>query len=339
MAATYKDIRRLTGLSLATISKYFNGGNVKAANRELIEKAVDELGFVTNDFARGLRSRRSMAIGVVLADLNSVFYTSVVSNMEERLREAGYSTIITNSRGNARAEEQAIGFLLGKMVDGIVIVPVGDHVGGLDMAQARGVPVVAVDRLIANAEVDAVVVDNADAIASAVELLTAAGHTSIALLDGPDDVYTMRERRRGFKMAIKSATGRDPGADLTKPGPFTVEGGHDGLLRLMRLSPSPTAVVCANYELTLGAIIARNELGDDAAAPVIVGFDNLELSRIVRPRPTVVAQPIAKIATTAAELLLERLAGVLPDGPRVILCRTELVVGEPIPPPFGAGSN
>ena len=86
MAATYKDIRRLTGLSLATISKHFNGGNVLHANRVLIEHAASELGYQVNDFARGLRSRRSMTLGVVLAELNSTFNTTIVSAMEERLR-------------------------------------------------------------------------------------------------------------------------------------------------------------------------------------------------------------------------------------------------------------
>ena len=111
MAATYKDIRDLTGLSLATISKYYNGGNVREGNRALIEKAAAELGFVGNDMARGLRSRRSMTIGIVLAELNSTFYTTVVTGMEERLREAGYGTIIANSRDNPDTEAEAINFL------------------------------------------------------------------------------------------------------------------------------------------------------------------------------------------------------------------------------------
>jgi len=137
MAATYKDIRRMTGLSLATISKHFNGGNVTYANRVLIEHAARDLGYRVNDFARGLRSRRSMTLGVVLAELNSTFNTTIVSAMEERLREAGYGTIICDSRGSSQAEAESIRFLIGKMVDGIVIVPVGDDVEGLDAAAER----------------------------------------------------------------------------------------------------------------------------------------------------------------------------------------------------------
>lgn len=328
MAATYKDIRRLTGLSLATISKHFNGGNVLYANRVLIEQAAGDLGYQVNDFARGLRSRRSMTLGVVLAELNSTFNTTIVSAMEERLREGGYGTIICDSRGSADAETEALHFLLGKMVDGIVIIPVGDEVVGLSAAAERGVPVVSIDRVITNVAVDAVVIDNRAAIASAVELLTRAGHTDIALLAGPDAFFTMRERRLGFREAVKRSTGRLPRRAFTQPDAVSIEGGHDGMRRLMRLSAPPTAVVCANYEFTLGATIALNEFGPDTPVPAIVGFDNLDLARVIRPRPTLVCQPVAEIATRAAELILERISGGAPREPRTVVLETELVVGD-----------
>src|SRR5450759_1984797 len=206
MAATYKDIRRMTGLSLATISKHFNGGNVTYANRVLIEHAARDLGYRVNDFARGLRSRRSMTLGVVLAELNSTFNTTIVSAMEERLREAGYGTIICDSRGSSQAEAETIRFLIRKMVAGIVIVPV-----------------VAIDRAIANGAVDAVVIDNRTAIASACELLAGAGHTKVALLAGPDSTFTMRERRLGFRQAVKRHTGKLPARTLTQPDNVSIE--------------------------------------------------------------------------------------------------------------------
>ncbi len=329
MAATYKDIRRLTGLSLATISKYFNGGNVTHNNRVLIEQATRDLDYQVNDVARGLRSRRSMTLGVVLAELNSTFYTAIISSMEEKLRDAGYGTIICDSRGSGEAESDAIHFLIGKMVDGIVIMPVGDEVAGLAAAAERGVPVVAVDRAIANAAVDTVVIDNRAAIASAVDLLAAAGHTDIGLLAGPDTTFTMRERRIGFRQAMKRHTGHLPRRAYTQSDPVTMQGGYAGLRRLLALDPRPTAVVCANYEFTLGATVAINELADGAPVPAMVGFDNLDLARIIRPRPTLVAQPVAQIAVRAAELILERIASTTHLEPRTVVLQSELVVGDP----------
>ena len=316
MVATYKDIRRITGLSLATISKYYNGGNVLGPNRELIEKAAADLDYQVNNVARGLRSKRSMTIGVILDELDSTFNTTIVSRMEERLREAGYGTIICDSRRDTESQADVMR---------IVVIPVDDDTPFLNPARDRDVPVVAVDRLMPGT--DSVVIDNRGAISSAVQLLTNAGHTTIGLLAGPDTTYTMRERREGFRQAIQDRTGRIPRAELMTPEPVSIEGGCAGMRRLLRLSDPPSAVVCANYGLTLGATVALNELGSDAR-PALVGFDNLELARLIRPRPTLVTQPIEKLAVEAAELLLRRLSGEGPAEPVTIILDTTLMVGH-----------
>lgn len=325
MVATYKDIRRLTGLSLATISKYYNGGNVLGPNRELIEKAAADLDYQLNNVARGLRSRRSMTVGVILDELDSAFNTTIVSRMEERLREAGYGTIICDSHKDAESQADVMRFLVGKMVDGIIVVPVDDDASFLVPARDRGVPVVAVDRLVPGT--DSVIIDNRAAIASAVQLLTTAGHTSIGLLAGPDSTYTMRERRAGFRDAVQDRTGLLPRAELIEPEHVSIEGGCAGVRRLLRLSAPPTAVVCANYGFTLGATIALNELGPESR-PALVGFDNMDLARLIRPRPTLVAQPIEDLAIEAAELLLQRLNGDGPDEPVTITLDTTLMIGH-----------
>ncbi len=315
----------MTGLSLATISKYYNGGNVLNQNRELIEKAAAELDYQVNNVARGLRSRRSMTIGVILDELASTFNTTVVSRIEERLREAGYGTIICDSRQDAASQADVTRFLVGKMVDGIIVVPVDDDDAFLAPARDRQVPVVAVDRLVPGT--DSVVIDNRAAIGSAIRLLTTVGHRTIGLLAGSDSTYTMRERRLGFGEAVQQRTGTLPRTELMVPQHVSIEGGYAGLRRLLRLSAPPTAVVCANYSLTLGATIALNELEPDAR-PALVGFDNLELARLIRPRPTLVTQPVEDLALEAAELLLQRLAGEGPDGPTTVILETTLLVGH-----------
>lgn len=326
MVATYKDIRRLTGLSLATISKFYNGGNVLEANRALIERAAADLGFQINHVARGLRSRRSMTVGVVLDRLSSTFNATIVSCLEERLREAGYGTIICDSRNDESTQSDAVRFLVGKMVDGIVIVPVGDDSSYCVHARQRDVPIVAVDRLVSG--LDSVVVDNRKAIAAAVELLLDAGHTEIGLLAGSDATYEMRERRAGFVAAIEARTGLLPRAELVAADLVSVEGGYAGLKRQLGFSAPPTAVVCTNYELTLGATIALTELGCDSNQPALVGFDNAELARLMKPRPTLIEQPVADLAGQAAELLLRRVTGEHPEDPVTVTLEATLTVGH-----------
>jgi DNA-binding LacI/PurR family transcriptional regulator len=186
---------------------------------------------------------------------------------------------------------------------------------------------VAVDRLVGG--LDSVVVDNRTVIAAALELLLDAGHTEIGLLAGPDTTYAMRERRAGFHDAIESRTGLLPRAELAATDPVSVEGGYAGLKRLLGFSAPPTAVVCASYELTLGATVALNEICRATDPPALVGFDNGALARLIRPRPTFIEQPVEGLAHRAADLLLQRLSGQAPDGPVTITLDAELVVGHP----------
>lgn len=329
VASTYKDIRRLTGLSLATISKYFNGGTVTYANRALIDAAVRDLDYQINTVASGLRSRRSKTLGVIIPDLASTFFTTVVSLMEGRLRDAGYAVIVCDARGTSEGEADALRFLLSKQVDGLIIAPISDHPEGLAEAVARGLPVVAVDRAVGDVAVDTVVIDNRAAVGASVRLLVEAGHRDVALLAGPDSMWTMRERRAGFRGAVKAATGRFPRASLVAPHDVTIEGGYKGMRRVLALATPPTAVVCANYEFTLGATIALNDLAPAVPRPALVGFDNQELARVLRPHPPLVAQPLNAMAAQAADLLVSRIDSGADREPRTVVLDADLLVGDP----------
>ena len=127
MATTIKDIAKYTGLSISTISKYLNGGNVLERNKELIEEAIQTLNFRVNEMARGLRTSRTMTVGVLIPSLENIFFTSIVSNIESVLLKEGYSTIVCDYKEDHQLEEQKLQFLFDKMVDGIVLMPLPDN--------------------------------------------------------------------------------------------------------------------------------------------------------------------------------------------------------------------
>jgi LacI family transcriptional regulator len=307
MAATYKDIQRLTGLSLSTISKYFNGGNVLDPNREAIERAIVNLDFRMNEYARGLKSKRSKTIGILIPELNSTFHTSIIADAEDILRAHGYGIIVCDSRLNKQMERDALEFLLGKMVDGIITIPFDKNGECLKLADERNVPVVLIDRLVTDYKADAVIVDNDNAAKIAVEEFVENGHRRIAILCGPSGIFTMKSRMDGFTKALVQHQ-----IDLTDEylisGEMTISGGYEGVKRLLQLSDKPTALFCANYEITLGAVIALNEsrvkIPDDLS---LIGFDNLMLSQVIQPTLTIIVQPMREIAETAAHLMLDRL--------------------------------
>ena len=123
IAPTIKDVARLSGLSTATVSKYLNGFSVKEQNRIKIESAIKSLNFSVNSLARGLKTNRTMTVGVLIPSLENIFATSIVSHIERVLQEHGYSTIICDYNGSAKLENAKFDFLMNRFADGIIIMP------------------------------------------------------------------------------------------------------------------------------------------------------------------------------------------------------------------------
>lgn len=309
MAATIRDIKKMTGLSLATISKYLNGGNVLPENRAAIEHAIEVLHYEVNEVARGLATNRTKTIGVLIQRLDNVFASSIISEIEDILRERNYGTIVCDCRGDERYEEESLRFLLGKRVDGIITIPTSRSSGYLEIAAQRGTPVVLIDRVFEDREWDSVLVDNERAAREAVQLLVNKGHKRIGIICGGDNEYTAKGRLQGYFSAMEDA-------DLPvypkyiKKGKLEVQHGYESMVQLLEMGERPTAVFLTNYEITLGAVIAMNEKGIHFPADIsIIGFDNLMLSKVVKPRLWMVVQPMEEIARSAAEMILQRLAG------------------------------
>jgi LacI family transcriptional regulator len=303
--ATYKDIQRVTGLSLATISKHFNGGTVREPNRLAIDAAARDLGFRVNAVARSLRTRRSRTVGVLVPELDNDFHLSVVAGVERAFSARAISVLVCSARrsgGSGGAAE-----LLDRQVDGIVAVPSAGELDALRRAASLAVPLVLVDRVVPDLVCDAVVLDNAGASQRVLDDLVAHGHRELAVLAGPDDLWSLRERREGFRAAARAA-GVPLGRDAVVTCPLTVEGGRAGMRRLLARRRRPTAVYATNHELTLGALTALAEADVDVPGEVsLVGFDAPSVAALTRPRTAVLVQPVREIASAAADLMLDRL--------------------------------
>jgi LacI family transcriptional regulator len=334
--ATYKDLRARTGLSLATISKYYNGGNVLEQNRVAIEEAALELGYRLHGIARSLRTKKSRTVGVLLPKLDNAFHLSVIAGVEAALRGHGISVLVCAGSDNPGA---AVEFLLSKMVDGIIAVPTERDGDALRAAVTRGVPVVLIDRLLDGLASDAVVLDNGLAAWQAVEHLAAAGHSRIAALVGDQKSWTMRRRRAGFLAAMRRAGLAAQPADIVS-GPLTVAAGTSAMNRLLDAPSRPSAVICFNYELTVGALIAINDREIDVPEELsFVGFDSVELAQVSRPRLSMITQPTPQIAARAAALIHDRLSASPPARMQsVVTLASEFVSGGSVAPPMPSHS-
>lgn len=329
MSATIKDVAKYTNLSIATISKYINGGNVLDENKEAIKEAIKVLNFRVNEMARGLKTNKTKTIGILIPNLEQTFCTSIVSNVENILLKQGYSTIICDYKENAVLEREKLQFLVNKMVDGIILMPLGEGEEDKSIIQGvidAGVVVVLIDRVLKGVECDVVLVDNLSVAYAAVEEFIVRGHKRIGIITGPEDVYTSVERLKGY-YRVHEDYSMEVHEELIKKGDFKIDSGYNLLKEIMESAKPPTAIFVTNYEMTLGAIMAINE--NNIVVPdelSIIGFDNLQLARVVKPPLSIVIQPMQGIGETSAEVLLKRLNGDMSNFPSRFRLKAELLV-------------
>lgn len=330
MAATIKDIANRTGLGLATISSYLNGGNVREKNREKIEAAIKELNFEVNEVARGLKTNRTYTIGVVIPELNNIFCTEIITGMEDILRKKGYATIVCDCRTDRKLEREAVEFLYRKRVDGIINMPVDSTGSHLKQFATAKKPIVIIDRKLPQIACDSILVDNRDAAKKAVDILIQNGHRHIGLITGPEDIYTAKERYYGYEAALSEA-GITADPELVVHSDYTIRGAVAGVEQLLDAHPEVTALFAVNYEMTMGTMIVLNERGISIPEEMsVIGFDNREFARALHPTLTIITQPTEAIAAQVAETILNRLENGEQIMPKETYLKTEVMVGKSV---------
>lgn len=328
--ATIKDVARLAGVSIATVSKYLNGGNVLDKNKRNIDKAIEELNYRINVMARGLKTNKSMTVGILIPSLTNLFFTTIVSSVENTLSEKGYSTIICDYREESQLEQEKLNFLASKNVDGIIMVPSSLENNELIRDVMKTIPVVMLDRKVADIECDVVLTDNINGSYDAVEQLIARGHKRIGIICGPKKHYTAIERLRGYER-VHDDYGINMDQSLIRYGDYQIESGHQEILNLLKLPVPPTAVFVTNYEMTLGAIMGINKV--DIKMPEdlsLIGYDNLQLAKIIKPSLSIVTQPTNEIGKTAAKVLLLRMKQESNTNPGIYRLKSNVIINESV---------
>ena len=318
MAVTIKDIARDTGLSLSTISKYLNNGKVREGNRAKIERSIAKFDFRPNEIARGLRSAKTRTVGVLVPSFRSVFSAEVVARLEEELAASGYGVFVVDAGGTRESEREKLDFLVRKMVDGVVVHPARLQASDFSELVRRKIPYVLIDQDVAGLDADKVFVDNFRSTYDAAKFLLAKGHRRIGFLGAAETGnFTAAERFRGYRAALEES-GIRPKPGLVRLGGYSLECGRDGTLGALRAGA--TALLYSNYDLTLGGIYALNEHNVKIAEDVsVIGFDDIIFSKLVRPKLTVISQPMDEIGRAAADLVLARIAEpVRPNETRVL---------------------
>ena len=301
-----QDVARLAGVSTATVSRYLAGERVRSA--EAVADAVRELDFRPSQTARGLRTGRHMAVGVVVPDISNPFFAAVARGIENVLTPAGLQVALANSGESVEREAELV-VNLQRRVDGVIIAPATETDSVPDHLAATGTPVVFIDRALRkNTVYDVVEVDNEAGAAAAATHLVELGHRSIGMISGPLTSTPGRERHEGM-LARLAELGVPMREEHVVVADFKESGGRHAMRQLLELPNPPTAVFVANNLMSIGALKAVRELGLRLPRDLsVVGFDDLDLGPLLDPPYTVIDRPTTGQGEAAAHLMLERLS-------------------------------
>jgi LacI family transcriptional regulator len=320
---TLREVARAVGVSPATVSRVLRPHTRSLVNEETarrVEEAVRATGYSPNSLARGLKTKRSFTVGIVIPDLTNPLFPPMVRGIQDRLEHHGYTALIASTDGDPERERRSFEALRARQVDGFILATAERKHPIVDEAAAGSVPFVLVNRAIQDAEVDAVVPDDRGGIALAVEHLARLGHERIAHIAGPGTTTSGRWRREGFRAAIRRHGLALPDGLVQGAGGFTERAGHDATATLIDSGLAFTAIVAANDLLALGAYSALAERKLRCPRDVsVVGFNDMPFTDRFAPPLTTVHIPHHELGSRAADLLLEQFAGERPAGRRVVV--------------------
>jgi len=302
---TIYDVAREANVSMATVSRVVNGNpNVKPTTRKKVLEAIDRLGYRPNAVARGLASKKTTTVGVIIPDISSIFYSELARGIEDIATMYKYNIILSNSDQNTDKELHLLNTMLGKQVDGIVFM--GGNITDVHVEEFKRspVPIVLAASVEEQAQTPSVNINYEQAIYDSVQLLVEKGHKRFAFVSGPmsEPINSMR-KLAGYKRALEEA-GIAFDEALVAEGDYSYDSGIEALANLLDQSDKPTAVIAATDEMALGVIHGAQDRGVSIPEDLeVIGFDNTRLSLMVRPQLTTVVQPTYDIGAVAMRLL------------------------------------
>ena len=333
---TIRDVARLAEVHPGTVSRALNLQTRALVNQETAQRvlrAADELGYRVNPIARGLKTNRSFTVGVLIPDLTNPLFPPIVRGIEDRLEQAGYTSLIVNTDNDPDRERAQIGAMRARQVDGLIAATARLDAEPLADAAAAGIPIVLVNRSFEDGALPAVTVDDRHGIELAVEHVAQLGHTRIGHVAGPQNVSTGHRRQLGFLAAMQARRLDVAPEHISYADLFAELDGRRACAAILAAMPRVTAIVAANDRLAMGCYDALVAEGLTCPGDVsVVGFNDMPFVDRLRPPLTTVRVPQREIGTAAADLLLAALTKE-PAAPREVLLEPALVVRASTGPP------
>ncbi len=322
---TIKDVARLAGVSIATVSRTLaEPEKVSERTRGKVLAAVKSSGYVTNSLARNFRRRRSNTVLVLVPNIANPYFSSIIKGVEKIASEHRYQILLGDTQQKPEIIKAYFNLVAQKQADAIISLDRDLPLEGLSTVPF---PLVMASEYPSDTSVPSVCIDNVAAGKEAVGHLLQLGHTRIGFMKGPGHSRLSKDRFSGYKKALKSAK-VSLVDDWIIGGDFSLQSGFDAMNALLKLRNMPSAIFCANDEMAIGAMRACQDACIDVPKTMsIVGFDDIDAAAFTFPRLTTVRQPRTEIGTQAMSLILALLEQEL-GGEQKIELAHELVIRE-----------
>lgn len=319
--ASMREVADLADVAISSVSRVLSGHpDVSADMRERVLDAVNQLEYEPDFLAQSLRRGATLSVGYVVGDISNPLIATITSGAESVLRQAGYSMLLMNSENDPELDAAHIRFFQARRVDGMILSLASERQQAtLDVLAQVDVPVIMVDRDV-DAQLDASIVrnDHKAGMRAAVDHLLDLGHRRIVLITGGLDLWPVRERIAGVTEAVIARGVPDETTSLV--GSLSAEHGERSTEQVLAMDPRPTAIIAGGNQVLAGCIRSLHRHGiripDDIS---LVTCDEVDLSELHAPPIASIARDTLRLGNTAAELLLERIAG---GEPRTVLLAT-----------------
>ncbi len=337
-----KTVAQRAQVSIATVSRVLNGTKYVSPDiKQRVLEAVEALNYHPNAPARNLRRQRTQSIGVLIPQLNDLFFSDLAYVLEKSLFAAGYTPLFCSTENDEEKEMMSVDNFINHRVDGVILIPSvpgSKSVNSVERLLERQIPIVLVDRAMPEFQVNQVIINNQQGGYSAADYLLRLGHRHIGVVDaiGEPARYIGEpgyERTSGVQQAMLAHGVLFDNRLVIMDRLGKMEMGYHGALRLLRQSSHVTAIFALTDAIAVGVLRAASELGLHVPRDLsVIGFDDMVLASHVTPRLTTVAQPIENIGQTATRLLLGQIqASSAP--PETVILETKLVIRESTAPP------
>lgn len=335
MKVTIKDIAREAGVSVAAVSLVLNQKECRIADetKKRIIEVAKRLNYTANQQARSLVTRKSNVIGLIIPDIENIFFSSLSKKIEEYCRKKGYAIMIVNSDENPKVDIELLHVLVSRGVDGILYTPsLGsdeDYAKIKSYLESLPIPYVMVDRYLDDLDCNKVYIDNIHGSYQAVSLLVESGHTKIGCIGSGVRKSTANSRITGYKEAMNHFN-LPVNDEYIYDGQYKMIGGYEAGKEIV--NSDLTAVYICNDMMTLGFLKYLSECGkrvpDDYS---IISYDNTLHNFVVSPKITTIDQDLGKLARNSCRLLFKNINNKNVD-PEVICLNPQLIVNESVKP-------